>query len=76
MDERFNDALVLQREIAEKRQDLATSLERLRGTVRQRLEVGRQIGHRALVIALVGGAILSLFFFGARARRRQRKRWF
>jgi hypothetical protein len=70
------DALALQREIAEKRQDLVTNLERLRGNIRHRIEVGRQIRDRTLAIVLVGGVLLAALFFGTRARRRRRKRLF
>jgi hypothetical protein len=75
MDERStDDPLVLQREIAEKRQDLVASLEQLRGTIRHHVQVGRQWRDRAVAVALVGGAIFSLFVLGSRALRRSRSR--
>ena len=71
-----NDALALQREIAERRLDLATSLERLRGSIQHRIAAGRQVRDRVLAVALIGGALLSLFWIGSRtfgAVRRSRR---
>jgi hypothetical protein len=68
-----SDALALQREIAERRLDLAASLERLRGSIQYRIAAGRQLRDRVLTVALIGGALLSLFWIGSRtfgARRR------
>ena len=70
-----SEALALQREIAERRLDLATSLERLRGSIQHRIAAGRQLRDRVLTAALIGGALLSLFWIGSRAfaaRRRSR----
>jgi hypothetical protein len=61
-----SDALALQREIAERRLDLATSLELLRGSIQHRIEVGRQIRDRVLTVVVIGGALLSLFWIGSR----------
>ena len=60
------DALALQREIAERRLDLATSLELLRGSIQYRIAAGRELRDRVLAAALIGGALLSLFWIGSR----------
>ena len=75
-----SDALALQREIAERRLDLATSLERLRGSIQHRIAAGRQLRDRVLTVALIGGALLSVFWIGsltlAAARRNGRSNGF
>jgi hypothetical protein len=69
-----NDALALQREIAERRQDLAASFEQLRGSIQHRIAVGRQLRDRVLTVALIGGALLSLLWVGSRTFGRSRRR--
>ena len=76
MADRPSDAQALQREIAERREDLAVSIERLRGTIRHQIEVGRQVRDRVLMMALVGGAVFSILFVGSRALQRRRVTWF
>jgi hypothetical protein len=71
-----DDALALQREIAERRLDLAASLDRLRGSIQHRIEAGRQLRDRVLIAALIGGAVLSLFWIGSRAFGRGRRSGF
>jgi hypothetical protein len=68
-----SDALALPQEIAERRLDLAANIEQLRGSIRQRIEVGRQLRDRVLTVALIGGALLSLFWIGSRTFSRKRR---
>lgn len=75
-DHATDDSLALQREIAEKRRDLELSLDRLRGNLQRKIEVGRKIRDGALLVALLGGAIFSLVLIGSRARRRARSNFF
>jgi hypothetical protein len=73
MDERLaDDPVALQLEIAEKRRDLELSLDRLRGNLRRKIEVGRKVRDGVLLAALLGGAVISLVVMGVRARRRSR----
>jgi hypothetical protein len=70
------EALALQREIAERRLDLATSLERLRGSIQHRIAAGRHLRDQVVTVALIGGALLSLFWIGSLtfgAMRRSRR---
>lgn len=72
MDERIaDDSLALQREIEEKRNDLALSLEQLRGNLRRKIEYGRKLRDGVLLATLLGGAVVSLLWFGMRVRRRR-----
>jgi len=73
MDDSPNDALALQREIAERRLNLASSIEQLRGSIRHRIEIGRQVRDRVLMAAVIGGAVLSLFWIGSRVFARSRR---
>jgi hypothetical protein len=68
-----SDALALQREIAERRLDLAASFEQLRGSIQHRIEVGRQLRDRVLTAVLIGGALLSLFWIGSRTFGQRRR---
>lgn len=70
------DALALQREIAERRLDLAANFEQLRGSIQHRIEVGRQLRDRVLTVALIGGALLSLLWVGSRTFGRRRRSGF